>query len=126
MNISIFLVFFCKQKTAYEMRISDWSSDVCSSDLLDVRWRMGLQRVPRRVAEAEGRSRAGRECRSGDNPLSDSGDLPAAHSHARRREIGRASCRERVCQYVQISVVGVSLKTKKSQYKLQVTYDIIR
>src|SRR3546814_8925647 len=28
------LVFFFKQKTAYEMRISDWSSDVCSSDLL--------------------------------------------------------------------------------------------
>src|SRR3546814_17261965 len=27
------VVFFCKQKTAYEMRISDWSSDVCSSDL---------------------------------------------------------------------------------------------
>src|SRR3546814_10280619 len=30
-----FLVFFFKQKTAYEMRISDWSSDVCSSDLSD-------------------------------------------------------------------------------------------
>src|SRR3546814_7378411 len=29
-----FSVFFCKQKTAYEMRISDWSSDVCSSDLV--------------------------------------------------------------------------------------------
>src|SRR3546814_10220333 len=28
--------FFFKQKTAYEMRISDWSSDVCSSDLLPV------------------------------------------------------------------------------------------
>src|SRR3546814_8029284 len=28
--------FFCKQKTAYEMRISDWSSDVCSSDLVHV------------------------------------------------------------------------------------------
>src|SRR3546814_5645952 len=28
-------VFFFKQKTAYEMRISDWSSDVCSSDLAD-------------------------------------------------------------------------------------------
>src|SRR3546814_2067881 len=27
------MVFFFKQKTAYEMRISDWSSDVCSSDL---------------------------------------------------------------------------------------------
>src|SRR3546814_5601939 len=29
----IIVVFFFKQKTAYEMRISDWSSDVCSSDL---------------------------------------------------------------------------------------------
>src|SRR3546814_8987028 len=29
--------FFFKQKTAYEMRISDWSSDVCSSDLLKTR-----------------------------------------------------------------------------------------
>src|SRR3546814_5474007 len=28
-------IFFFKQKTAYEMRISDWSSDVCSSDLCD-------------------------------------------------------------------------------------------
>src|SRR3546814_2283138 len=31
--ISVFCFFFFKQKTAYEMRISDWSSDVCSSDL---------------------------------------------------------------------------------------------
>src|SRR3546814_17465038 len=30
----LFVFFFFKQKTAYEMRISDWSSDVCSSDLL--------------------------------------------------------------------------------------------
>src|SRR3546814_17480054 len=35
-SVSVFFVFFFfKQKTAYEMRISDWSSDVCSSDLLD-------------------------------------------------------------------------------------------
>src|SRR3546814_13457984 len=35
------MFFFFKQKTAYEMRISDWSSDVCSSDLLAVlaQWR---------------------------------------------------------------------------------------
>src|SRR3546814_11784157 len=33
-DVIIFLFFFFKQKTAYEMRISDWSSDVCSSDLL--------------------------------------------------------------------------------------------
>src|SRR3546814_7133571 len=31
----MFFFFFFKQKTAYEMRISDWSSDVCSSDLDD-------------------------------------------------------------------------------------------
>src|SRR3546814_6363072 len=31
---SLYVVFFVKQKTAYEMRISDWSSDVCSSDLM--------------------------------------------------------------------------------------------
>src|SRR3546814_3345412 len=34
MNILLVLFIFFKQKTAYEMRISDWSSDVCSSDLL--------------------------------------------------------------------------------------------
>src|SRR3546814_2559841 len=32
--VCIYFFFFFKQKTAYEMRISDWSSDVCSSDLL--------------------------------------------------------------------------------------------
>src|SRR3546814_3102991 len=32
----MFCFFFFKQKTAYEMRISDWSSDVCSSDLVAV------------------------------------------------------------------------------------------
>src|SRR3546814_9785142 len=34
-------VFFFKQKTAYEMRISDWSSDVCSSDLATMGAAMG-------------------------------------------------------------------------------------
>src|SRR3546814_1022991 len=33
-----FFFFFFKQKTAYEMRISDWSSDVCSSDLCQGSW----------------------------------------------------------------------------------------
>src|SRR3546814_1580974 len=33
LTIEFFFFFFFKQKTAYEMRISDWSSDVCSSDL---------------------------------------------------------------------------------------------
>src|SRR3546814_1677895 len=37
-SLSLSLLFFFKQKTAYEMRISDWSSDVCSSDLREQRW----------------------------------------------------------------------------------------
>src|SRR3546814_4916158 len=41
------LLFFFKQKTAYEMRISDWSSDVCSSDLL-----AHLIALPRMIAAA--------------------------------------------------------------------------
>src|SRR3546814_7640033 len=47
--------FFFKQKTAYEMRISDWSSDVCSSDLRAVvglrRGRIGETRILADVAE---------------------------------------------------------------------------
>src|SRR3546814_19560721 len=40
------LFFFFKQKTAYEMRISDWSSDVCSSDLLLAHVDPARERVP--------------------------------------------------------------------------------
>src|SRR3546814_1441726 len=51
-------VFFFKQKTAYEMRISDWSSDVCSSDLKQIGEPLGLgeidpsiiERAPRKFA----------------------------------------------------------------------------
>src|SRR3546814_5272717 len=43
------IIFFCKQKTAYEMRISDWSSDVCSSDLSVFNEGEGIERehIPR-------------------------------------------------------------------------------
>src|SRR3546814_1152445 len=47
--MSIYLFFFFKQKTAYEMRISDWSSDVCSSDLF-LHWSIsGFILIERRV-----------------------------------------------------------------------------
>src|SRR3546814_17383890 len=46
-------VFFFKQKTAYEMRISDWSSDVCSSDLI-------ASRAAARCRDAAGGNAAGR------------------------------------------------------------------
>src|SRR3546814_2646175 len=45
------VVFFFKQKTAYEMRISDWSSDVCSSDLGDVVVVWKLDRLSRSLKD---------------------------------------------------------------------------
>src|SRR3546814_13507366 len=41
-------LFFFKRKTAYEMRISDWSSDVCSSDLANARELLGRKRLEAR------------------------------------------------------------------------------
>src|SRR3546814_6875495 len=85
-------VFFFKQKTAYEMRISDWSSDVCSSDLFcpapaakqpGSQYQRLYRRSPR-VPERETWFTC--ENRRASSPGS--------------VEIGRASCRERVCQYV--------------------------
>src|SRR3546814_10198712 len=58
-------IFFFKQKTAYEMRISDWSSDVCSSDLVgslcqaDEEWRFVSRRLhPRNPAMSGERGKA--------------------------------------------------------------------
>src|SRR3546814_6365188 len=51
--------FFFKQKTAYELRISDWSSDVCSSDL-DPR-EAGRPRGPRGCGPVRGRGRLPRD-----------------------------------------------------------------
>src|SRR3546814_13511699 len=115
----VFLFFFFKQKTAYEMRISDWSSDVCSSDLpladprkysgsiadLNLRAvRMGwlpcapqLDRNPLQVARD-----AARSGQSAADYVVDglkSGELDFAYADP-DSPIGRASCRERVCQYV--------------------------
>src|SRR3546814_5377733 len=80
-----FLFFFFKQKTAYEMRISDWSSDVCSSDL----W--GALCNERERARRPGIAQSYRA-------LTSSGSYPGWPS--KLGQIGRASCRERVCQYV--------------------------
>src|SRR3546814_3149324 len=94
----VLLVFFFKQKTAYEMRISDWSSDVCSSDLGQVLavHLHGLERAPalgKRVAAAAGDDRA-------QQGLAIGGQKAGRRGHQAPMKIGRASCRERVCQYV--------------------------
>src|SRR3546814_3877061 len=98
------LFFFFKQKTAYEMRISDWSSDVCSSDLGANLALIDDELVQFGHVEQLGghrfrlrrllRGRRGTEWASADHEAGGRFILiePA--------EIGRASCRERVCQYV--------------------------
>src|SRR3546814_12396917 len=108
------------------MRISDWSSDVCSSDLTGHE----AEPVSERTRDRAGAGRRPDEGEPGeveaDRPrrralAEDDVDLEVLHrgvedllADAREPvEIGRASCRERGCQDVYISVVAVSLKTKK-------------
>src|SRR3546814_4259207 len=102
-------VFFFKQKTAYEMRISDWSSDVCSSDLINrlkrdrnaviLAHNYQTPEIFHCVADIVGDSLAlAREAEQSD---ADVIVLCGVHFMAETaKQIGRASCRERVCQYV--------------------------
>src|SRR3546814_3489762 len=120
--LSVTFFFFFKQKTAYDMRISDWSSDVCSSDLLNRAgyhgrhvphgFRAAFSTIMNEWAKVHGRP--------DDREVIDlmlahvpTNKVEGAYNRAaymeRRRElaiiwaeleIGRASCRERVCQYV--------------------------
>src|SRR3546814_5017368 len=91
--------FFFKQKTAYEMRISDWSSDVCSSDLVidPVHHRDREDIVHRKLALEAGLRPLLQE--RAEHPRRDAA-FDQIGVLGREAEIGRASCRERVCQYV--------------------------
>src|SRR3546814_4702820 len=87
------LFFFFKQKTAYEMRISDWSSDVCSSDLFAAQIAtLGLKRGLAEQLSTDGRPDT--------HVVWDALLVGWIVSAIAAVEIGRASCRERVCQYV--------------------------
>src|SRR3546814_3453337 len=92
------LFFFFKQKTAYEMRISDWSSDVCSSDLPFIVYVISAASQALRDAGLDDMSEEER-LRAGCSIGSGIGGLPGIESES-LVQIGRASCRERVCQYV--------------------------
>ena len=76
-----FFFFFFKQKTAYEIVVRDWSSDVCSSDL------------PAGHLNHKAPARPGSRVRLGSR-------LGAVRALRPTREIGRASCRERVSERV--------------------------
>src|SRR3546814_1831327 len=91
--------FFFEQKTAYELRISDWSSDVCSSDLLGAQRHIparDLMQIALEALQLFPQSAAG----NGDADLF--GLVVLQPLLDGRDKIGRASCRERVCQYVKI------------------------
>src|SRR3546814_4167168 len=117
--------FFFKQKTAYEVRISDWSSDVCSSDLkapeqVEQQRSQEYQGEGQMPASRHGKAIMARDCcpiretrKHQPGVIVIGAELPpiqarvgveyaqAAHQqngHADEK-IGRASCRERVCQY---------------------------
>src|SRR3546814_20998574 len=111
-------VFLFKQKTAYEVRISDWSSDVCSSDLLAA---FDLEHLAADLRRQRAAQPDHQRCDVGRIVVVETAVLGLFHhlgewsfGHAgplRRREgvdsdavpskqIGRASGRERVCQYV--------------------------
>src|SRR3546814_14555798 len=97
------------------MRISDWSSDVCSSDLLAARVSLdGAERRPETGEPAADHDQVGlgvpdqRRAR-----LRARGRVePERAQHGRGQAIGSASCRERLWPYVEIAVVAAPLKKK--------------
>src|SRR3546814_7811257 len=110
--------FFFKQKTAYELRISDWSSDVCSSDLpvvalLGCLTGLGAMANHRELTAARAAglspSRLARPVAGAAGLLIVIAFLAQTYGipywermalRLRAEEIGRASCRERVCKSV--------------------------
>src|SRR3546814_2194457 len=105
----MFVFFFFKQKTAYEMRISDWSSDVCSSDLPSLHLReLDLSSNALSYLPLTASSKLSEGIATNRSLLSLNLDFnqkcPEADDEFLTTllvgKIGRASCRERVCQYV--------------------------
>src|SRR3546814_15808985 len=113
------------------MRISDWSSDVCSSDLRSIPFdklvlsQSNVRRIKRGVSTeelAEDIARRGllenlnvRPVLDADGAETGTYEVPAGGR--RFQANGRASCRASGCQYGAISVFSVQLKTKKKKNK---------
>src|SRR3546814_19653465 len=110
------------------MRISDWSSDVCSSDLHEGRREAHFELVdpPHHraacdlavlEANVDARRQGGRWEVVGIDVRDDPNGPKPPDGERSVGQIGRASCRERVGQYVMISVVAVSIKNKNKIMK---------
>src|SRR3546814_2867945 len=115
----LFCFFFFKQKTAYELRISDWSSDVCSSDLGALDVLEGYLEYLRNIVDSAagghiqpvygvgGEATLTERAEQALNGYRGMGPVRVGNqAYEQVQQIGRASCRERVCQYVYISVVA--------------------
>src|SRR3546814_20120919 len=128
MSVTFFFIFVFKQKTAYELRISDWSSDVCSSDLHAQHGRFagaGIADHDCQVVLAGDMRQRVLLLASQRKPSTPGGVSPPHFGHRREtmpfpsRKIGRASSRARVFQYVYISVVAVTLnKNNANSFQL--------
>src|SRR3546814_5912128 len=100
----LFCVFFFKQKTAYEMRISDWSSDVCSSDLRMLSFSgstLPVTSVPTWSARAM-LSRATVPPRYSATPPFETTDNPGTDPRSEERRVGNecvSTCRSRWTPY---------------------------
>src|SRR3546814_11430592 len=110
------------------MRISDWSSDVCSSDLpfenrLKVRFRVdgvleeGESPPANLTAAIISRIKIMARLNIAERRLPQDGRIMVRVQGKELDKIGRATCRERVCQYDEISVVAGSCKQKQQTNK---------
>src|SRR3546814_14139433 len=132
LRCGVFLFFFFKQKTAYERRISDGSSDVCSSDLARGPVRPGAataaaaaRRIGHLDPRADRRRRAVARAGAGGGgrlppqppSIPEWGRGSRAGRHTSPIKTGRAPCRESACRYRYISVVAVSLQKKQPEPK---------
>src|SRR3546814_9278986 len=95
-----FFFFFFKQKTAYEMRISDWSSDVCSSDLPIILCRdadraHAARPVPLGAGQSGAARRAGSHVLALLQPCQIAADRTDRFPHGRDADLGRSRARTR-------------------------------
>src|SRR3546814_18611543 len=121
-------MFVVKQKTAYVMRISDWSSDVCFSDLCSesVQTLLGQQRIAEHTGQMCDPGQGRQFGADAVQQLRDRGlvaDIGGEGVDAALVELGRGSCRERECPYVSSPVVAVPVKKKDkcNQYETMTT-----
>src|SRR3546814_17745077 len=89
MSNGLYVFFFCKQKTAYEMRISDWSPDVCSSELRHGRHRQDDPRPRRRPRPGDRVEplRQGRRVSTGRAGRQGRARVPAGHARREARPL---------------------------------------